>query len=66
VRKEGLERKGLRINLYKTNLTVGGERQYIEKCNEVDWSCVVCDNSVGCNSIQCSADVTEAGAQEMQ
>ena len=51
--KEGLERKGLRVNVRKTGLMVSGPGLDLPPDSEA-FPCAVCRGSVGVNSIQCS------------
>ena len=49
--KEGMERKGLRVNMKKTKLMVSG---LVLLCDSRAFPCAVCQSGVGVNSIQCS------------
>ena len=51
--KEGMERKGLRVNMKKTKLMVSGPRLDL-LCDSGAFPCAVCRSGVGVNSIQCS------------
>ena len=51
--KEGMERKGLRVNMKKTKLMVSGPGLDLLRDSGA-FSCAVCRSGVGVNSIQCS------------
>ena len=51
--KEGMERKGLRVNMKKTKLMVSGPGLDLLR-NSGAFPCAVCRSDVGVNSIQCS------------
>ena len=51
--KEGIERKGLRVNMKKTKFMVSGPGLDLLRDSGV-FPCVVCQSGVGVNSIQCS------------
>jgi len=55
---EGLEKKGLRVNLSKTKLVVGGERRNTKK-TVGKWPYAVCDKGVVSNLEQYSEWLTE-------
>ena len=51
--KEGMERKGLRVNMKKTMFMVSGRGLDLLRDSGV-FPCAVCGSGVGVNSIQCS------------
>ena len=51
--KDNVERKGMRVNMYKTKVMVSGERQKVRQ-KAVRWPCEVCSKGVGSNSLQCN------------
>ena len=51
--KEGMERKGLRVNMKKTKLMVSGPGLDLLRDSGA-FPCAVCQSGVGVNSIQCS------------
>ena len=44
----------MRVNMNKTKVMIGGERQMVRQ-KDVRWPCGVCSKGVGSNSIQCSS-----------
>src|SRR5580700_2994037 len=51
--KEGMEGKGLKVNVGKTKVMIAGEgRVVVEEPSK--WPCAVCKKGVGRNSIQCT------------
>jgi len=52
--KNNVENRGMRVNMNKTKVMIGGERQKpLQKAAR--WPCGVCGRGVGSNSIQCTS-----------
>jgi len=51
--KEGMEAKGLKVNVGKTKVMIAGEGKVAEE-EPSKWPCAVCKKGVGRNSIQCT------------
>ena len=52
--KDNVEKRGMRVNMNKTKVTISGERQkQVQKA--VRWPCGVCGRGVGSNSIYCTS-----------